>query len=858
MGNKQTTKSKAIKRPKSEAQNFGLDLNIFKSEETSNKCFGDNKDETKIEIQDCEALNRLVNALKYYTLLNITNTESSHTLFAEFCDNIYKNALNDFIHFMTTHSAQIEGIHKSIVNHQNFGVCNLSKCNMFNRHYTNDRRQKQTMVEKTDSKSIFYSDLFDRFHHFIYHLFDVGLRIPKSEIMTDTEQKQTDNNDFVFAKQQKIISQKREQRNIDRFEDKTNAKYNMSIQKTTNNNNVSINGQTMTDVILQKIENKFGKNTKESLANLIISEEFDSDAIVADITQMKPEQTNLLSALKNSAKIAYFMNKFIEISKLSQQSFSTGIIWFYWDYFKDLKTIKQTESLNMNDFGGNEICDLFVHKKYENYKMELLQYISIKEYTELVLHKAMQYLESEKVTGMKPNQLCQYTSNYCIHYGINKDECPKLQHIIAIIMYCDFTDFCTIFSATFRAMEAFESLLSIKQRNSAFYCQSKALREMVECYGAYGDYWDDKTDEYKPYDSGPFFCGMGIVMTMPQFSVRICSPTSTSRHIEVSMRFAKRGGLIIQLNNTGHLYAVYIPLFDCSWLSKYSEESEVLIFGGFSPIRIMGIRIIETANNYESLFHSLFIFDMLLNGQGWRSKMKDMKVMRSDISLLNELIKHSLSDTLDTTNIDEYIVSTFKLFIYQKTQISINLDLINEYFKQLSHLFTESDLKKTSFEEIERVLVSLETDRSNIISPNILNLFKNIKTITICTTEGGGYRSYPFNLMYFLETIQSSLSWTQITIEAGIRKQEKSWDNKEDQLKYEYKNTWDRDGYEYRFCESWLSLLWQSSETQSKYNQNGIKTRFRKENVTNEANGIADDCLIICRDNNKINQSQKH
>eukprot|EP01084_Bolivina_argentea_P062098 113551_1 len=94
---------------------------------------------------------------------------------------------------------------------------------------------------------------------------------------------------------------------------------------------------------------------------------------------------------------------------------------------------------------------------------------------------------------------------------------------------------------------------------------------------------------------------------MPEFCIRMCSPTSISRNIGVSMNFATRDGIIIQLNNNGHEVAAAVPLFDCSWISRYVEESEILFCGGFSPIRIESIRIIETKQNFEELFHSLFI-----------------------------------------------------------------------------------------------------------------------------------------------------------------------------------------------------------------------------------------------------------
>eukprot|EP01084_Bolivina_argentea_P044686 82221_1 len=100
----------------------------------------------------------------------------------------------------------------------------------------------------------------------------------------------------------------------------------------------------------------------------------------------------------------------------------------------------------------------------------------IKQYNKSVYRKAQAYLRSQQVKFMKPNRLC--TSWKILHYGIKADESPNIDHIQSVIMYCDFSDYCTRFSSTFRAVEAFESLISIKKRNAAFWWESKSLREM--------------------------------------------------------------------------------------------------------------------------------------------------------------------------------------------------------------------------------------------------------------------------------------------------------------------------------------------------------------------------------------------
>ena len=75
---------------------------------------------------------------------------------------------------------------------------------------------------------------------------------------------------------------------------------------------------------------------------------------------------------------------------------------------------------------------------------------------------------------------------------------------------------------------------------------------------------------------GPFYCGMSRVMTLPQFSIYLYCPTSTSVHIEVSMVFAHENGMILEFDNTAGRSMEAIG-FDCSWLSRYREEDEMYV-----------------------------------------------------------------------------------------------------------------------------------------------------------------------------------------------------------------------------------------------------------------------------------------
>eukprot|EP01083_Nonionella_stella_P258059 882568_1 len=126
---------------------------------------------------------------------------------------------------------------------------------------------------------------------------------------------------------------------------------------------------------------------------------------------------------------------------------------------------------NINDYGGYDIKKLFVSRKYKNYKEEILTHIGIKEDQTLVLFKAMEYITSEKVKESKANNF-----DTVLHYGIEKGEAMTMYHIMSLILYCDFSEFCSRFSATFRKVSGHEPLEETKKRNQEFWWQSKLFQ----------------------------------------------------------------------------------------------------------------------------------------------------------------------------------------------------------------------------------------------------------------------------------------------------------------------------------------------------------------------------------------------
>eukprot|EP01084_Bolivina_argentea_P278262 475288_1 len=53
-------------------------------------------------------------------------------------------------------------------------------------------------------------------------------------------------------------------------------------------------------------------------------------------------------------------------------------------------------------------------------------------------------------------------------------------HLLSLVFYCDYSELSTDFSSTFRKRHSYETIESIKNRNSKYYYLSKYLRECVD------------------------------------------------------------------------------------------------------------------------------------------------------------------------------------------------------------------------------------------------------------------------------------------------------------------------------------------------------------------------------------------
>lgn len=331
---------------------------------------------------------------------------------------------------------------------------------------------------------------------------------------------------------------------------------------------------------------------------------------------------------------------------MESNSFSIGYRYYYWSFYKNITEIdpKEQNPYNIDNHGGFAILDLFIPHKYSSFKDEIFAYYTPKslcqidwkeEYETKITIKINLYIGSASVKKRR----AKYDHQQSLHYEIDQYAPLLKDHLLALILYCDYTDLSTDFSSTFRKNEQFESFDSVKIRNQSYAWLSQRLRECVELYGHNGVDKNDNGDGL----TGPFFCGMSVVMTVYSFAIRLYSPTSTSKQLGTAQKFSKQNGMIMEFKNDVFPGNEYLRGFICKWLSNYGEEDEVLFMGGFWPIHIYSIRINEKCDNYQEYMYALNLYELDHYADG---EIRSLIVNELKENRHNEQVKYTESDSI--------------------------------------------------------------------------------------------------------------------------------------------------------------------------------------------------------------------
>eukprot|EP01084_Bolivina_argentea_P215101 365160_1 len=415
-----------------------------------------------------------------------------------------------------------------------------------------------------------------------------------------------------------------------------------------------------------------------------------------------------------------------------------------------------------------------VHQKYKNLKDELvnntISAVNMMQYQNEYI-KAKIKLESyycrKMITKIKQKYQTREVFGY-IENGI------ELQHILSLMMYCNFDVLQYQLSRTYYISE------QIKYHNEYFWF-AKYLKIAVQEYGT----------QIKHGTVNKFFHGMIKQLFLPQImdfeskGVYIYAPLSTSSSMSVALNFVKHNhGLVIQFGNIDE-YGTYYHENECryfatSWLSDYFAEKEYLFLQNKSRINVDNIILCPSGIEMGIVFKALKIIERITIGRC---------LVLPDIDKdMSELINALLSDRLSTT-LDNSLYAAFESLteyarklcgVYCKNKIFFNILYydVSTYYTFLLSLLFRSDFEWINIEvvyvlfpKIEDIHVSgiegCEEIFGDILS--FLNKYKDndIQTIRISKTLNS-----KFNLLSVIKKYKqhfNAINWTIIQDEGYDR-----------------------------------------------------------------------------------------
>eukprot|EP01084_Bolivina_argentea_P105938 189731_1 len=370
-------------------------------------------------------------------------------------------------------------------------------------------------------------------------------------------------------------------------------------------------------------------------------------------------------------------------------SVNFGFKFYYWPYFKN------NEYKDSSPNNGYKKGDFYIHQKYANLKEEMLSsniQLDLKA-VKSCQEKAINLLNTPPARQMKSDDV--ELAGYCkIKPGTPVD----IQNLLSIIFWtsCGFPQ--GSIKRTFRPHHENETLEEIKNRNAEFWNISKLLMETVEIYGMKISGLGNK-----------LVYSLWSPKILSSLKIYLCAPTSAYRNVDV-LQFAVQ---VIPVDVAPKLAILELreeitfgslKCFDCSWLSTFPEEQELLFMGGFNPIRISSIQPIRPAYvadpyntrtpPYSRFVAALNLFEHVLDGKRLEEMTKSNHNYQSSHSgiIPMRLLQHYDTSDKWTNRMPLYINDLFAEHAKTQREIILNLEAIKDgyrWLKGVSYLFDQ-------------------------------------------------------------------------------------------------------------------------------------------------------------------------
>lgn len=381
-----------------------------------------------------------------------------------------------------------------------------------------------------------------------------------------------------------------------------------------------------------------------------------------------------------------------------------------------------------------------VRKRYDTFKQEITSLsdkvnISVDQwkhqYKKAELHYNSYYC---KAFITKYNKTYNEVINGPIRFEL------KIEHLLALMFYCNYDKLQYEFSKTYRRLSAKESNIDIAERHRHFYHLGMWIKRAVHEFGT-------RTDTIDSNDT--FYHGISQQTIFSSASTAIFNgPLSTSTDYSVAACFANQQGLILELRDikTVNLSSKY---FAMHWLSCYSNEQECLFIACDGPLLFKNIICIGNDTEYKTIIRVLYLFEYIFNDkrlfyhfqqqQKKTSNEKYEPLEDDDLLLLSQHLLHhqlnkmGLSEFQEFESLDDYASNLVNKFCLNQKDLWINVDRINN--PHIKEDNTKTKWIKQLFGD-ERFGKWINMNLIHVLFPNIESL--NIRwriTVNICILD---------------------------------------------------------------------------------------------------------------------------
>eukprot|EP01083_Nonionella_stella_P211418 764473_1 len=450
----------------------------------------------------------------------------------------------------------------------------------------------------------------------------------------------------------------------------------------------------------------------------LIEKEYDTDCIEYDAAialKSDSAECNLYSILMQSNKTHFnIVTRYLFESDVHTKVYSHGIRFYYWQFYKN--TIEDRPIIYSNKKDRSEQCcwsdpgnagyktrDWYIDPKYENMRAE-------------IINNPIYSLTKQQYDSLQCTAEIEFGKQFCRRltqnkylaapYEVNEME---LKHVVAMLLYTNYTDLCTAFASTLRRDGMFETDEEWKARHVNYWYMAKYLREMVEVFGI--DRFD-MCDSYRQLHHG-----VSAPLYLKSMYTTFCGTMSTSTNWSVANSFATDNG------HNGVVLTLFTPRtgtllvgFECFRISDYPHEDEILFYGGFSKVQIGCIRkcVKGIWKNYTHYCDAIQGLDRMVSGDPNSKQFEFSKV-------LEDMMRWQTNVDVDS-DIDEYVLGLFVNFCQHKLFVKVNWlymcrdliikDAFNKTkawgYKSIRHLFVEPRLSILDFGVIQTMFPSLQ------------------------------------------------------------------------------------------------------------------------------------------------------